>query len=258
MLTLVVLFSTLLYSPITALNGRGLVALDSASFDKVVSRFDTALVKFDKYYPYGDEHDQFVRISEQSTNASDLIVAEVGVKDYGDNENQDLLERFGLKFDDIPKILLFNKGEHVLTYTGKISVDALRTFLYSSAGVWLPRAGGSLSLDQLSFQLLQLPLNGHQHEEEQLLAAVDGIAAGGAAAELYQVKMLRALREKIRADGVDSGRDMLSAERTRLQKLIAGKLSQRQRLIVNHKLNSVLTLEDGLTGKQTLSAREDL
>ena len=46
-------------------------------------------MKIDKQYAYGDKEDAFKEFVKDVA-ASSLLVAEVGVQDYGDKENDDL------------------------------------------------------------------------------------------------------------------------------------------------------------------------
>lgn len=62
---------------------KGCVELDTLTFDKVVSSFDHAVVKFDISYPYGEKHEQFEEFSSAVGDVKNLLVAVVGVKDYG-------------------------------------------------------------------------------------------------------------------------------------------------------------------------------
>lgn len=60
---------------------------------QVLSKFQSTLVKFDVAYPYGPKHDEFVKFAESVHNIDSLLVAEVGIKDYGDKDNEDLAKR---------------------------------------------------------------------------------------------------------------------------------------------------------------------
>ena len=44
---------------------EGLVQLDKTSFDKIVSKFEYSLVKFDVGYPTGDKHKNFGKVALQ-------------------------------------------------------------------------------------------------------------------------------------------------------------------------------------------------
>jgi hypothetical protein len=75
-------------------------------------------VKFDLSFPYGDNHEAFTAFSQQISNKTltettdhpDVIVATVGIKDYGDLENKRLAERYDVKAESFPVIKLFNNG----------------------------------------------------------------------------------------------------------------------------------------------------
>lgn len=73
----------------------------------MVGKFGSSLIKFDVQYPYGEKHDEFVAIAKTLKNSLDLLVAEVGVQDYGENENKDVIDRFGIKKEDFPVLALF-------------------------------------------------------------------------------------------------------------------------------------------------------
>ena len=82
---------------------------DSLSFDKLLKKFKVSIVKFDVAYPYGDKHEQFGKFSQDAAEIEDLFVGDVGIKDYGDKDNGDLAERFNVKKDDYPVVILFQK-----------------------------------------------------------------------------------------------------------------------------------------------------
>merc|ERR1711879_504386 len=67
----------------------------------------TFLTKIDKNYAYGEKEDAFKEICKLSYAVQDLLVAEVSVEEYGDKQNADLAERFGVKESDFPTYFLF-------------------------------------------------------------------------------------------------------------------------------------------------------
>ena len=44
---------------------EGLVQLDKTSFDKIVTKFEYSLIKFDVGYPTGDKHKNFGKVATQ-------------------------------------------------------------------------------------------------------------------------------------------------------------------------------------------------
>lgn len=106
-----------LVSQSNAINCKGCTPLDSLSFDKLINKFKVSVVKFDVAYPYGDKHEEFAKFSKSGAEVEDLFVGEVGIKDYGDKDNVELADRFNVKKDDFPVVILFMKD----ATTGRIS-----------------------------------------------------------------------------------------------------------------------------------------
>ena len=46
----------------------GLLALDKTSFDKIVTKFDYSLIKFDIGYPTGDKHKNYGKLVKEVEN----------------------------------------------------------------------------------------------------------------------------------------------------------------------------------------------
>lgn len=86
--------------------------LDDLTFDRIVSKFSTVLVKFDVAFPYGKKHDEYVQFARELSESkkSDAIATIVGIKNYGQPTNDMLAERFRIS-NQLPAIKLFNNND---------------------------------------------------------------------------------------------------------------------------------------------------
>lgn len=135
----------------------GSVELDELSFDKIVNKFDVALVKFDVAFPYGDKHEAFVALAKESKNVEELLVAEVGVKDYGEKDNEPLALKYGVTKDNFPAVRLFVKGKSepiVFDESNGFTSDELRRFIRENTGLYLSLPGCVKSLDMLAIKFM--------------------------------------------------------------------------------------------------------
>jgi endoplasmic reticulum protein 29 len=92
--------------------------LDELTFSKVIRKFATVLVKFDQAFPFGEIHETYMTFSQQINNKSfiedgspDLLITQVGIKDYGNFENKKIGDRYNIKFESLPQIRLFVDGD---------------------------------------------------------------------------------------------------------------------------------------------------
>ena len=65
--------------PATTDAARGVLSLDSLTFDKIIDGSRPVVVKFDKQYAYGDKEDAFKAFATEMAGST-LVVAEVGVQ----------------------------------------------------------------------------------------------------------------------------------------------------------------------------------
>lgn len=133
---------------------KGAVPLDEWSFDRVIAKFDTVLVKFDASYPYGDKHEAFKSVAEELKSSQDLLIAEVGIKDFGEHDNQKLAERFGIMTKkDWPAMRLFIKDEDEPFSFNNNQVwtaDEIKKFIKGHSNVYLGLQGCLEKFDKLA------------------------------------------------------------------------------------------------------------
>lgn len=115
-----VVFVSIIVSSVYVANGlvcKGCLELDELTFDKLLAKFSTVLVKFDVAFPYGKKHDEYAKFAREISewNVDDMIVCVVGIKNYGDQTNNKLSERFNID-DQLPAIKLFT-NKNALKWT---------------------------------------------------------------------------------------------------------------------------------------------
>jgi ERp29, N-terminal domain len=74
---------------------------------------------------------------------NDLLIAEVGIKDYGDFDNQEIATKFKVKKEDFPVLKLFIQGkDEPIDYGQKdFDADAIKKFIRSSSNVYIGLPG---------------------------------------------------------------------------------------------------------------------
>ncbi|CAB3370004.1 Hypothetical predicted protein [Cloeon dipterum] len=212
--------------------GKGSVSLDSYTFDKVISKFKATLVKFDIAYPYGAKHDEFLKVAEASHLQSDLLIADVGVKDYGDNENADLAKKFEVKKEDYPAVKLFVQGKDApIDFKGKdFNADELKKFIRSNSGVYIGLPGCLEKFDAIAIKFASSDVAQRKvllREAEDLWDKATG-KSEQKAAETY-VKTMRRVIEK--------GEEFVANEVKRVQNLLGGKISKEKKEEISVRLN---------------------
>jgi len=129
-----------------------------STFDRIIDGSRSVFVRFDKEYSYGDEHDAWKEYAKTvGESAAALLSADVGVSEYGDKDNSDLAERFGVKTDDFPRFLLFTKGmtstDSPIVYSGEKKTEEFLRFAQEKAGAWIGLPGQIKEMDELCKEL---------------------------------------------------------------------------------------------------------
>merc|ERR1712166_943102 len=100
------------------------------------------IVRFDKEYSYGDEHDAWKEFAKTvGESSADMLVGDVGVSEYGDKDNSDLSERFKIGADDFPQFRLWTKGKdstkEPVKFSGAKKSEEFMKFIQSNAACGL-------------------------------------------------------------------------------------------------------------------------
>lgn len=172
----IILLQTLLIPLLsrTCLACRGCIELDELTFDKLTKRFPYTLAKFDIAYPYGDKHEAFSKFATEiaDNNVADLLVSVIGIKDYGEKENEALGKRFSVR-TTFPDIKLF-RNDSMPTWTNypdgrEISVDNLKQFVREHTALYIGLNGCIREFDEIAGRFVKAPDAGFIEESEKLI-----------------------------------------------------------------------------------------
>merc|ERR1719284_301972 len=191
---------------------RGILKLDNTTFDRLIDGSRNVIVRFDKEYSYGDEHDAWKDFAKTvGESSAEMLVCDVGVSEYGDKDNSDISERFSIKSDDFPQYRLWLKGKSSSTdptvYKGDKKSEAFLRFVQAEAGVWVGLPGQIKEFDALAKEFATDAAGATAKAETALKAAAEKDADGAK----YYVKVMTKLA---------ASKDFVKKETDRLQKMI--------------------------------------
>ncbi|CAH0713681.1 unnamed protein product, partial [Brenthis ino] len=222
----------------------GSLELDEFTFDKVVNKFETVVVKFDVAYPYGDQHDAFLTVAKETKDNDNLLFAEVGVKDYGEKDNEALAARFGATKDNFPVVKLFIKGEKdPITYDGPktLTSDLLRQFIRDNSNVYLSLPGCIKELDELATKFMSSDKENRKNVLQETKKYLEEIVSKDNKHSING-KTYLTIMEKI----LEKGDDFIQTETARVNKLLDGKVSKEKKQILNFKVNILQSFKHAL------------
>ncbi len=223
------------------LNCAGCTPLDTLTFDKLIAAFDVALIKFDTAYPYGDKHDEFAKVAVDAADQKRLFVGEVGVKDYGEKDNEELAKRFNVEKDDFPAVFVFTEDQHYRFKAKEFTAENIKAFLRAKTGLYLPLAGCIEALDKLVLEELEKD----EADFKGLLTKVEAFETEEKKKADVYVKVLK----KVVADG----EDFITKELTRTKKLLdEAKVTEDKKKQLKEKSNVLKTFQRSNKAKDEL------
>ncbi|KAI5632350.1 protein windbeutel [Phthorimaea operculella] len=229
---------------------KGLVELDEHSFEKLLNKFDAALVKFDVAYPYGDKHEAYSALAMEAKDVDELLVADVNVKDYGEKDNEALALKYGASKDNFPLVKLFLKGKSdpiPFDDSKGFTTETLRAFVREKSGLYLSLPGCVRQLDLLAAKFMQ----SGEADRKKVLKEVESEQKKLAGKHATSGKVYKTIMEKV----LDKGDSFIKTETDRVKKILSGKISEEKKKEINTRLNILQNFETALNKNKN---KEDL
>lgn len=174
-------------------------------------------------------------MADEVKGTPDLLIAEIGVKDYGDKENQDLANRFGVKKDDFPALKLFqqDKLDKPISFSDKdnFKVDAIKSFIALHSNVKLILEGCLEEFDDIANKF---GVEGSKDQQQKMLKEAQAKAeklskeTDKKSADIY-VKLM----EK----GLERGNIFFDSEKERVKNILSGKVADAKKKELQGRIN---------------------
>ncbi|CAH1111789.1 unnamed protein product [Psylliodes chrysocephalus] len=210
----------------------GCINLDEYNFDKVVPKFEAVLVKFDVAYPYGDKHEIFNSLASEIVGIPDFVLGQVGIKDYGQHENENFGKQFGiLSKEDLPALRLFVQGEdEPFAFEKKMpwNNENLKKFVRDHTNIYLGLPGCIEKFDKLAHKFIAEGAKEDVLEETQNEANKLTLEKEKEIADSY-IKVMKKV--------IDNGYSFILQEDSRLEKILEGKVNEKKKRELSNRRN---------------------
>lgn len=218
---------------------NGCVELDFITFDRLIPKFNYTLVKFDIAFPYGEKHIAYESFAETAVKPTDdLLVALVGLKDYGDRENRPLAIRYKVDEKNLPEIFLFKNGNasRYVKFPEDYAVteQSLSDFVSQNSKLFIAPEGVLKGFDEYVLNFVRQA----KPEQKKLIEKVTQIVNSFTNEEditkgNYYLKFF----DKV----MDGGEHFCEVEKKRLRRLLSSQASMEKMIQIQQKLNILRT-----------------
>lgn len=248
-----IIFNIILCLPFSyqATGSSGSIELDELSFDKITNKFEVSLVKFDVAFPYGDKHEAFVALAKDAKDVDELLIAEVGVKDYGEKDNEALAKKYGATKDNFPVVKLFIKGKkEPLSFDESkgFTSDELRRFIRENTGLYLSLPGCVKELDKLAIEFIKAK----KDDRKKILKKAEDQQNKLSAKDSAYGKIYKTIMQKI----LEKGDDFVQSENERVKKILTSKVSEEKKNELGIRINILQSFQ--LFEKKSKSEKAEL
>lgn len=231
---------------------KGCTVLDSLTFDRIVNKFTTTLVKFDDFLApvTSPEYRAYSQISLDLAKFDDLLIGEVQLKDYAEKDGHDLAVRYHINKKyyspsrERPSLMLFRQDRsmegklqaHKFPEKENYTVDGIKHFVRLKTGLPITLAGCIRTFDILAQRFL-----GATDAGEKVKAMGSAENALQKMSETKGKEYLKAKTYvKIMRKTLKEGDAFIKAELHRVRKLLAKgqkSLSHKKKLQLEHQIN---------------------
>lgn len=176
-----------------------------------------------------------MKFANEVKNTPDLLVAEIGVKDYGEKENEDLAQKYGVKKDDFPAVKLFLNGnlEKPIVFNDKdFKVDNLKRFVTQKTNVKFLLDGCLAEFDDIAIKFAEKSTTKDQ-QKKLLEEAKKKETALTKEADKKSAKVYVKLMEK----AVERGNIFFESENERVKNILSGKIADTKKSELQGRLN---------------------
>lgn len=179
-----------------------------------------------------------MKVAEVSRNSADLLVAEVGVQDYGDYENKDLADRYGVKKDDFPVVKLFLQNDlsnpKNFDQNDNFNAETLKAFIKQNSGLRLPL---DACLEQFDVIAEEFVGTGNNQQRSALLEKAQKEAQSLSEEDKKKADVYIKLMQRV----IERGDTFIKSERERVKNILAGKITDKKKAEMQGRLNVLLS-----------------